>query len=411
MKRHPQLRFWILSALVVSAIVVAFGCSDQEPLSPNTVQTQSPLHASKAVTTAQEIFGEIGPGAKYGLFVPQNWNGDLALYAHGFIDPASPIDLPTANEIVPLRDQLVELGYAVAYSSYSENGLAVKDGAQRTQQLRGIFVSKVGKPGRTYLMGHSLGGLVAIMLAEKHPKHYAGALVMCGMVGGSQPEIDYVANVRVLFDFFYPGVLPGNALDIPDGVDLMNDVVFPVIAAIQADPTGAGTIPFIQQTPVPFSTPQELVESFVRALGFNFRGFQDVFDRTHNHNPFDNSITLYTGPLPAPVVDAINAGVDRFETTPDAANYLRHYYQPSGNLEIPVLTLHNVLDPVVPIFHETMYQQIVATAGKSDLLVQRTVNLYGHCVFGSTPEEEVTKMVQAFQDLANWVENGVKPLP
>jgi hypothetical protein len=29
------------------------------------------------------------------------------------------------------------------------------------------------------------------------------------MVGGSQAQIDYVANVRVLFDALYPGALPG----------------------------------------------------------------------------------------------------------------------------------------------------------------------------------------------------------
>jgi pimeloyl-ACP methyl ester carboxylesterase len=80
-----------------------------------------------------------------------------------------------------------------AFSSYSENGWAVKDGVQRTHQLLGIFTSKFGQPTRVYISGASMGGLIAIELAEKYP----------GVIA-----VDYPANVRVLFDLFYPHVLP-----------------------------------------------------------------------------------------------------------------------------------------------------------------------------------------------------------
>ena len=361
--------------------------------------------AGSTAAAVQVVEGEVGPGALYAIFVPDDWNGDLILYAHGFVDAARPTALPTADEIEPLRDRLNELGYAVAYSSYSENGLAVKDGAQRTKQLRGIFVSEFGTPDHTYLMGHSLGGLVNVLLAEKHPNLFDGALPMCGIIGGSQAQIDYIANVRVVFDFFYPGVLPGDALNVPEGLDLQNDVILPVILAIQANPAGAGAISAVGQSPVPWSTPAELVESIVRAIGFNFRGFEDVLRRTHGHSPFDNTGTVYAGFLPQPILDALNALADRFSSTPDAENYMENFYQPTGELEIPVLTLHNVLDPVAPLLHEPAYQMIVAEAGSSGMLVQRTVNRYGHCEF------EVQEMVQAFQDLEDWVENGVTPSP
>jgi pimeloyl-ACP methyl ester carboxylesterase len=404
MTRKPIIKGLFLTVL---AAVATFGCAEQM-LEPETAM-EEPFLSKNTGSTVTEVHGRIGPGSEYALFVPTNWNGDLALYAHGFIDPALPIDLPTADDIEPLRDELVALGYAVAYSSFSENGLAIKDGARRTQQLRGIFVSKFSVPERTYLMGHSLGGLVAIMLAEQYPNHYAGALPMCGMIGGSQAEIDYVANVRVLFDFCYPDALPGDALDIPKDFPL-SDVISAVAGAIIANPDCAGIISQIDQTPIPFDSPEHLVESFVTAIGFNFRGFQDVFDRTHNHNPFDNSATVYTSAspfVPGFILDAINATVDRFESTPDADQYLIRYYEPTGKLEIPVLTLHNLLDPVVPLFHEEMYRQTVAAAGNSDLLVQRTITnpIYGHCDFG------VATMAQAFLDLVNWVENGVTPSP
>jgi pimeloyl-ACP methyl ester carboxylesterase len=362
--------------------------------------------------------GEIGRGSVYRIYVPDVWNGDLVLYAHGFKDLDEPIVPPTADDWPALRDALLELGYATAYSSFSENGLAVKDGAQRTHQLRGIFCSKHGTPGRTYLAGHSLGGAIAIALAEKHPQHYAGVLPMCGMIGGSRAAIDYVGNVRVLFDFFYGSdVLPGSVLDIPDGVDLINDVVLPVIEAIQDDPNPALAISQIDQTPVPFRDGVELVDAFVRAIAYNYRGFSDIMGRTHGHTPFDNWDTVYSGALPQPVLDAANAGVERYQRAPDATAYLSHYFEPTGDLMIPALTLHTRWDPIVPIFHEDLYREAATAAGKSDLLVQRTVFEYGHCTFGPDGDDpveiaaRVAVMVQAFQDLVNWVENDIKPAP
>ena len=68
-----------------------------------------------------------------------------------------------------------------------------------------------------------------------------------------------------------------------------------------------------------------------------------------------------------------------------------------------MLTLHNALDPVVPLFHEGLYRSAVLAAGNGERLLQRTVATYGHC------ELEVPLMVDAFTDLVEWVETGVKP--
>ena len=57
----------------------------------------------------------------------------------------------------------------------------------------------------------------------------------------------------------------------------------------------------------------------------------------------------------------------------------------------------------MPIFHEALYQALVAAAGKSDLLVQRTITRYGHCTF------TVQEMVQAFVALREWAVTGVEP--
>ena len=319
---------------------------------------------SVAPTWATAFTGSTGPGSEYAIFVPQRWNGDVVYYAHGIIDAARPVGLPT-SDVAELRDSLGVMGYAVAYSSFSENGWAVKDGMQRTHQLRGLFTSKVGNAKRSYVIGHSMGGLIALALAEQFPQQYDGALPMCGVVSGAQRQIDYIANVRTVFDYFYHGVLPGNALDMPATLDLNTQVLGPAQIAIVSNPHGAGAMARIAQTPIPFANGPQLVQSILTALAFDARGADDLLDRTHGHSPFDNSTTVYTGLLPPPVLADLNNRIARFTETPDAAHYLAKYYEPTGDLRIPTISIHTTRDPVVPIFHETGYATIAASAGAS----------------------------------------------
>src|SRR5262249_55679385 len=63
----------------------------------------------------------------------------------------------------------------------------------------------------------------------------------------------------------------------------------------------------------------ELVDTIVQGLAFYAVGDGDVLRRTRGHLPFANRITVYSGPLPAPLLAAINAGVARYDAAPDAA--------------------------------------------------------------------------------------------
>jgi pimeloyl-ACP methyl ester carboxylesterase len=350
------------------------------------------------------VDGRFGPGALYRLVRPTNWNGDLVLYAHGDVLPGEPVVLPPAAAIIV--GLLAPQGFAVAFSSFSENGFAVKDGAQRTYQLLEIFTSKFGRPVRVYIAGASMGGLIAIKLAETYPGTFAGALPACAVSGGTRRELDYSANVRALFDFLYPGVLPGSAVELPPGTDITLGIVGPAVAAMTANPAGASTIAAIDQTPVPFANLPELILSIATALLDNALGLIQMLPRTHGHPFFDNRSTSYTsGTLPAALLFVINAGIERFDAWPSALEYLDHYYEPSGDLRIPMLMLSDSRDPVVPGFNQTAYRDAVAVAGNPSLLVRREVPAYGHCDF--TPLQLGT----AFADLVLWVELGITPVP
>jgi len=352
---------------------------------------------------ADEIIdGRVG-GSLYRLVRAANWNGRLVLYAHGFVPSDAPVALPPEGSL--LISLLAPQGFAVAYSSFSENGWAVKDGAERTHQLLGIFSARFGRPARVYITGVSMGGLIAIKLSETYPDIYAGALPAGAVAGGPRRQFDYDANVWTLFDFLYPEVLPSDAANVPEGIDETRTIVLPALAAMQANPSGALAMAQIDQIPIPFATPEELVESILTALAYYAIEFTDLSNRTHEQGFFDNSDTQYTGALPREQLQAINAGIQRFAASASALTYLQHFYNPSGALRIPMLTLSTSRDPVVPGFHQISYRDAVTAAGASYFLVQREIERYGHLTF--TPEE----LAQAFNDLALWVEFGVKPVP
>jgi pimeloyl-ACP methyl ester carboxylesterase len=355
---------------------------------------------SVPVVAQQVVTGTIANGAIFEFDVPANWNGHLWVYAHGVVDPQAPIALPAVG---PLKDALVAQGFAFATSSYSQNGYAVKQGAQDIHQLKGLFTARFGPPVRTYLFGHSLGGAVVQDLAEMYPTQYDGSLPICGLVGGGVGEVQYLGNARVTFDYFFPDVLPGGAFSTPllnfsPGSPAFSAVLGALVAGF--NPPNFLTVQYANVARLPGSNPTEIISSGLQVAGFSVRFTQDLLERTHDHIPFDNMATVYTGSFNDA---ALNAGVERLSAMPDALNYMEKYYTPTGQLQIPMLTLHTTADPIVPFAQEAAYAQIVANAGASSRLVQQSVNRYGHC--NVNPHETVA----ALQGLFLWVNSGVKP--
>ena len=392
------------------------------------VSTSGVALATHSPASQREVVGVDTNGAQFALFLPYHWNGDLAVYAHGFIDPAASIALPDAAPVdvapwvVELRERLLQAGYAVAYSSFSENGWAVSDGAQRTRELRPLFSYYFPTPNRTFVIGRSLGALTTMLLIEKYAIESSGisvlgiisiglgservldgALALCGPVGGGRKQTDYVGHTRALFDFFYPGVIPGDVLHV-QATDYSNTSpqVQAIVGSILANPNAAVALASVDQIELPWTSFPELITSIVRVLGYNILGTNDLLKRTGGASPFENRSVTYTG-LGA-LDAAVNAGVDRFAGESRAFAYLKNFYQPTGQLQTKVLTLHTTLDPDVPFAHEASLAAIVAKAGVSNKLVQQSYNRYGHCNF--SPAEAAS----AFFRLADWVKRGVKPV-
>jgi pimeloyl-ACP methyl ester carboxylesterase len=397
------LRFAAVSALLL--LVTSCGRhSPTAPVSNATSTARTALGAPNGTADTQgavHLEGEIGPGALYSLDKPADWNGDLVLYMHGYTTPGSPISLPNNGAI---RDKLLGAGFAVAASSFSENGYAVPEAMRQTHQLRSLFVSRVAKPERVFLFGLSLGGIVGMELVEKFPQQYDGAFLASGVVGGTREEAKYISDTKVLFDQLYPNVHLGGLYDPIPITEPNTQLIAPVVGAVQANPQGLGILQLVTRHPLAGNNGQEITTSLVTVLGFQMFGATDLMDRMHGHSFFDNAgYTYANAALPQSILGPLNTGVARFRSTADARAWMDHYGEPSGELRIPVLTIHNTRDPVVPFFHEALLADAVSARGFSDNLVQRSKNSYGHSAF--TPDE----LLQNFQDLVHWVDTGVKP--
>lgn len=371
---------------------------------------------SASPVVAQSHFaGAIGPGSFYEIDVPAAWNGDLVLYAHGIVQADEPVAPPANQDGYPLlRAALLAQGFAVAASSFSSNGWSLDDAVRRTHQLRGIFTSKAGRPQRIFLVGHSMGALAIVKLVERYPGLYHGALPMCGPLGGAQAELQYAGDARVTFDFYFPGLLPGAPFDVPAGTQFLTPfdpggpslLFLQVFTALSGNPAAA--FQWATAAGLPFANATELGNSALYVVGFVLRYTNDFIERVNGKIPYDNRQTSYQVNVSDPVTNAylsslLNGGVQRFDADRAALNYYSRNYAPTGRIGVPVLTLHTTRDAAIPFGHEALFASAVADAGRSDLLVQRPIDRWGHCAF--TPAE----VQAALSDLIWWVTTGQKP--
>jgi pimeloyl-ACP methyl ester carboxylesterase len=386
----------VTAAVLLLALAASAGCSKKNMLAPTvpdaaSTRTVAPLaHRHDDDGKAVHLEGRSGSGALWAIDKPAHWNRSLVLYLHGYTQPSEPVALPNNG---PIRDSLLARGYAVAASSFSSNGFAVAEGMRESDALRGRFQERVGNPEHTYLFGQSLGGLIGLLLTQRSPEHYDGSFLVCGIVGTSIEEIQYIGDIRVLFDTVYPGVLPGDIEHSVVITDPNAQIVVPVVTAVTQNPQGLGIIQLLARHPLAGNNAQEVVTSLVNAIGFSMQAGSDLFQRSHASTFFDNAgFTYHSASLPAPLVADINARVRRYTRAPQAAAFLAQYGEPEPRLRIPLLSLHTTRDPTVPVFHEDRLAAVVS----SPLLIQRRVDRYGHCPFSAG------ELMVHFNDLVNF---------
>lgn len=172
----PSLRPWLVLALALLAA----------------------LPARAAGYTVED--GTIGQ-AKYTIVSPAKWNGKLLLLAHGL----RPEDAPITSEFDygkgTLPGELLKEGWIVASTSFRRNGWILSEAADDVAALRDKVVSVHGNPATTIVLGTSMGGAIATVLAERSDhKAYQGILAVSAALGAETVKgLSHTPQVPLLF--------------------------------------------------------------------------------------------------------------------------------------------------------------------------------------------------------------------
>ena len=322
-------------------------------------------------------------GALTRVCFPADWNGDLIVYAHGYVEPQAPLAVPE-NELggTPVEDLVNALGYAYATTSYRANGLIADMAVDDVLEVVDLVQRTVRPdPARVYLVGVSEGGLVATLAAEQEPERFTGALAACGPIGDFARQIDYLNDVRVVFDYLFPGTLPGSASDPPaELVEGWTTTYAPAVAAaIQADPGRGAELAAVTGIPDEGIDTATLAATVVGLIRYNVLGSADVQARLGGQ-PYDNADRVYVG---SDADEALNEGVERISADPDARAALQRF-ETTGDPGVTLSILHTTGDPIVPFFHQPLYEEKAVAAGAAGRLARRDVERFGHCAFPST---------------------------
>ncbi len=372
----------------------------------------APIDVGGAPTT---VYQGTESHAGYVLEAPADWNGELALWAHGYRGTGTQltVDPPPYG----LRQRMLGQGYAWAASSYASNGYDVASGVTTTHDLARLSARLLGeRPRRTYLAGVSMGGHVIGRSLEEYPNFYDGALPMCGVLGDQE-----------LFDYFLDYNLAAQ--------DLADRQVYPAPSDYLTDDVprieqrlglvGVGVPSAQNPTASPVAPPANPLGVELRSITTERSGgprpgaeagfgiFQDFLYTLYTPDDggrlafnagrlAQNAGTVYT---PTSPVD-VNATITRVSPTDPASRGARRLIDVptiTGKPKVPVLTLHGLGDLFVPFSMEQIYARDVARNKQSDLLVQRAIRSVEHCDF--TPTEVGT----AWDDLTTWVESQRGP--
>jgi pimeloyl-ACP methyl ester carboxylesterase len=338
----------------------------------------TPVAAQPVPGPCQE--GTLPSGALSLICIPASgWNGDLVVYAHGYVAPDAPLtfgtDLPDGSSIA---DAIQSLGFAFAATTFRSNGLVVLEGEDDIRELVAAFPATAGQTAeRTYLTGASQGGQIATLLIEQSPELFSGGLALCAPIGNYRQQLNYTANLRTLFDYFFPGVLPPSTISIPQEViDQWESTYLPAVeAALASDPAATAQLIRTSNADTEKTAPQTAADTAVNVLWFNVFGTNDAAAKLGG-NSYDNTRRLYRGSSDD---RTLNASVARYAADPAALQALPPY-ETTGRVTIPLVTLHTTDDEIVPYWNELFYRAKRETSGQGRL-TQIPVRRYGHCNF------------------------------
>jgi alpha-beta hydrolase superfamily lysophospholipase len=366
-------------------------------------------------------------GAWVWLARPAQWNGQLIVFAHDGPDLAEP-GRERGQQDLSRWAVWLQAGYGWAGSSYRQSGLELQAAADDTERARQAWVGEFGAPQRTLLHGHGWGAGIATHVAARyttpdlHPKRigsgrppYDALLLSNGVLVGAGRAYDAWLDLRVVYQALcqnhprpdepaYPlwmGLPPANSgqaglsrADLAQRVEACTGVSKSPGQRSAAQRRALQTLTDVAR--IPESALQTL-------LGEATWQFQDiVWRKLKGRNPFGNEGVRYRGSADD---DTLNRQLPRYVADPSALAALAADTDPATRLDLPVLTLHAVRDPIAPVEHESEFRRLLADAGNAAHLLQLYTDDDAH---DGTTDAQVLSAAAALSD---WLDRRQAPLP
>jgi pimeloyl-ACP methyl ester carboxylesterase len=383
------------SSTLGAALLLLVACADASVMDLVPRPSAPPAAPPTPGCTAPEQAP--GSAALVEFCVPPGWKPTqgLVVYAHGYV--ASEETLSIHDDVVAedgsagvsVSGLAASYGLAFATTSYRANGLVIREAQEDLAALVALFGQRYGTPqGPVYLVGASEGGLISALALEHDPSLYDGAVIACAPIGGFLEQVKFLGDFRALFDLLFPWVLPGNAVT-PSTDDVRahwEDVYAPrIVEALLANPPFS--LALMSLTGASYDS-DDLTTLGLTALGILW---YSVFatgnaQKQLGGNVFDNTTTQYGGSGIDALDHWVDGNVERFAGDPNAMRTAQRYYTSDARFGQPVVTLHDILDPVVPYWHTVLFHDRAASAGRSALLTTQDelgldLHRYGHCKF------------------------------
>ncbi|TMD40585.1 MAG: hypothetical protein E6I89_03180 [Chloroflexi bacterium] len=365
-----------------------------------TPSGNSPPH-----TGAAHLAGRIGAAA-YTIDVPNDWNGTLFLWSHGYVAPGGELNQAEAGPGGEATAWLANQHYATAGSAYSSTGWALEDAFKDQIDLLDYFSTHVGKPKRVVAWGGSLGGIITAGLVQLNPGRFAAAMPLCGVLSGGiatwNLELDSAYAFKTL-------LAPGSALQvvhIKDGaanLQLAESIINTVNATAQGRARlalvgGLIDLPgWFDPTKLEPASTNYVAQAQAQATWESRVDFPFAFQ-------YRTELEARAGGNPS-----WNIGVDYAQmlaASPERDEVTALYKQAGLDLAADLRVLNAGL-VIVP--NESAYAQVVAAAGKQDLLRQLFVHRAGHCAFTSAEIITALKVLLKRIDTGRWDDAALQP--
>jgi alpha-beta hydrolase superfamily lysophospholipase len=366
-------------------------------------------------------------GAWIWLARPAQWNGQLIVFAHDGPDLGEPGRERSEQDLSRWAVWL-QAGYGWAGSSYRQGGLEMKAAADDTERSRQAWVGEFGAPERTLLHGHGWGAAVATHVAGRyttpdlHPRRpsngrppYDALLLSNGVLTGAGRAYDGWLDLRVLYQAVcqnhpradepaYPlwmGLPPANSgqaglsrADLAQRVDSCTGLSKPPGQRSAAQRQALQTLTGMA------GVPEGALLTLMSGATWQFQDI--VWRKLKGRNPFGNEGVRYSGSADD---EALNRQVPRYVSDPAARAVLAADTDPVTRLNLPVLTLHAVRDPIALVEYESEFRRLMTEAGQSERLLQLYTDDESHD--GITDAQALS----AAAALSGWVDQRQAPLP